>query len=94
MVYPLEYMDKASQSRQCPYCAEPFEPRYLYTSGGCGIFITQTKKIKRPVVSISKGMLEDLNPAMEVLAGPHLTRFSESAVPILYCPKCKIIIIK
>ena len=61
MVYPLDYMDKASQSRQCPYCAEPFEPRYLYTSGGCGIFITQTKKIKRPVVSISKGMLEDLN---------------------------------
>ncbi len=86
-------MDKMEKP-QCPYCMEAFERRYLYTSGGCGIFITPEEKIHRPVVSLSKKILEDLNPGIEILAGPYLTRFSESAVPILYCPKCKAAVFK
>lgn len=86
-------MDKTSKFRQCPYCTELFKQRYLYTSGGCGIFITQEKKIKRQIISGSKKVLEDLNPGIEILAGPYLTRFSESTIPILYCPKCKVVIL-
>lgn len=74
----------------CPYCGRPFERRYLYTTGGPGLFLSRGRRVSWPaLLPPTVNVLRENNPGLEILAGPFMVELSISSVPVLYCPDCK-----
>lgn len=83
-------MDIKTDFSSCPYCGKPFEQRYLYTSGGPGLFLSRGRRISWPtLLPPTVNVLRENNPGIEILAGPFQVDLSISSVPVLYCPDCK-----
>ena len=75
----------------CPYCGRPFEQRYLYTSGGPGLFLSRGRRVSWPaLLPPTVNVLRENNPGLEILAGPFKGRAQYFLCPRSLLPGLQI----